>query len=87
MPIQSRDTRIPSFLAALAVLFLAATLAFADVEFIQVPSEIMKREIPASVTVPNDYATSKARLPVVYLLHGAGDDERGWGANTCSGNG
>jgi S-formylglutathione hydrolase FrmB len=82
MPVQSRYTKSASFLAALAVLFLVANFAFAEVEFLQVPSETMKREIPISVTLPHDYSTKKARLPVVYLLHGAGDNERGWGVNT-----
>jgi len=52
------------------------------VDFVQVPSEVMKKEISCSITMPADYASTKTRLPVVYLLHGAGDNERGWGINT-----
>ena len=81
MLIQSRYAKFPSFLTSLASLILAAIVACADVEFVQVPSEVMKKEIPSSVTIPGNYASTKSRLPVVYLLHGAGDNERGWGVN------
>lgn len=49
---------------------------------IQVPSAVMKRAIPAAVALPNGYAESTAAYPVVYLLHGAGDNEMGWYSRT-----
>ena len=81
MLIQSRYVKFPSFLTIHAVLILSAHVACADVEFVQVPSEVMKKEIPSSVTMPGNYASTKSRLPVVCLLHGAGYNERGWGVN------
>jgi S-formylglutathione hydrolase FrmB len=49
---------------------------------LQVPSAVMKRDIPASVTLPKGYAQSGLSYPVIYLLHGAGDDEMVWTART-----
>jgi len=82
MVINLRFSKRGSFLAVLAGLLFTANFALALVDFVQVPSEVMKKKIPSSVTMPADYASTKTRLPVVYLLHGAGDDERGWGLNT-----
>lgn len=49
------------------------------------PSEIVVTSYPASigeagvaVYLPKGYATSKENYPVLYLLHGSGDDETGW---------
>ena len=42
-------------------------------------SATMKREIPAVVVLPDAHAAQPARrFPTLYLLHGAGDDERAW---------
>lgn len=82
MVIKLRFSKDSLFLAVLAGVLFTANFALAVVDFVQVPSEVMKKEIPSSVTMPADYVSTKTRLPVVYLLHGAGDDERGWGLNT-----
>ena len=43
---------------------------------VKVPSASMKKDVPAVVILPKGYATDPLRRwPVVYLLHGAGDDE------------
>jgi S-formylglutathione hydrolase FrmB len=52
--------------------------AQAEIQSVKVPSAAMKREIPATVTVPDGYQNSDKARPAVYLLHGAGDNERGW---------
>lgn len=41
-------------------------------------SEILKGERKYSVYLPPDYETSDRSYPVLYLLHGAGDDQSGW---------
>ena len=82
MRITLRFTKFGSFLAVLAGLLFTANFALGVVDFVQAPSEFMKKEIPSSVTMPADYASTETQLPVVYLLHGAGDNERGWGLNT-----
>lgn len=41
-------------------------------------SKILKGERKFAVYLPPDYETSDRRYPVLYLLHGAGDDQTGW---------
>ncbi|WP_282054571.1 alpha/beta hydrolase [Maribacter luteus] len=43
-----------------------------------VKSKILKSERKYSVYLPPDYETSERSYPVLYLLHGAGDDQTGW---------
>ena len=41
-------------------------------------SKILKTERHFAVYLPPDYETSQRSYPVLYLLHGAGDDQTGW---------
>lgn len=41
-------------------------------------SEILGGERKFAVYLPPDYETSKRKYPILYLLHGAGDDQTGW---------
>lgn len=41
-------------------------------------SEVLKSERKYAVYLPPDYETSERSYPVLYLLHGAGDDQTGW---------
>src|SRR5690606_6375077 len=41
-------------------------------------SKILKSERKFAVYLPPDYETSSRSYPVLYLLHGAGDDQTGW---------
>lgn len=43
-----------------------------------VPSKILKMDRKYAVYLPPDYETSNRSYPVLYLLHGAGDDQTGW---------
>jgi enterochelin esterase-like enzyme len=45
---------------------------------VTMPSKILKMERKYAVYLPPDYATSQRSYPVLYLLHGAGDDQTGW---------
>jgi len=42
------------------------------------PSKILKMDRKYSIYLPPDYETSNRSYPVLYLLHGAGDDQTGW---------
>jgi enterochelin esterase-like enzyme len=42
------------------------------------PSKLLKGDRKYAVYLPPDYETSKRNYPVLYLLHGAGDDQTGW---------
>ena len=41
-------------------------------------SEILSMERKYAIYLPPDYETSQRSYPVLYLLHGAGDDQTGW---------
>ncbi len=41
-------------------------------------SEILKGERKYAIYLPPDYETSERSYPVLYLLHGSGDDQTGW---------
>lgn len=41
-------------------------------------SEILKGERKYAIYLPPDYKSSERSYPVLYLLHGAGDDQTGW---------
>lgn len=47
-------------------------------ESLKVKSTAMSKDIEYSIYLPADYETSNRRYPVLYLLHGYGDDETGW---------
>jgi len=41
-------------------------------------SKILKMDRKYAIYLPPDYQTSERSYPVLYLLHGAGDDQTGW---------
>ena len=43
-----------------------------------VQSKILNMERKYAIYLPPDYETSSRSYPVLYLLHGAGDDQTGW---------
>src|SRR6201989_2968915 len=45
---------------------------------LSVPSKILKMNRKYAVYLPPDYETSNRSYPVLYLLHGSGDDQTGW---------
>ena len=45
---------------------------------LSLPSKILKSERKYAVYLPPDYGTSERSYPVLYLLHGSGDDQTGW---------
>ena len=45
---------------------------------LSLPSKILKSERKYAVYLPPDYETSDRSYPVLYLLHGSGDDQTGW---------
>jgi enterochelin esterase-like enzyme len=55
---------------------LAQTGKVLDSEFLK--SNILKSDRKFAIYLPSDYESSKRSYPVLYLLHGAGDDQTGW---------
>ncbi|MDX2304318.1 MAG: alpha/beta hydrolase-fold protein [Microscillaceae bacterium] len=45
---------------------------------LSLPSKILNSERKFAVYLPPDYETSQRSYPVLYLLHGGGDDHTGW---------
>ncbi len=45
---------------------------------VSMTSNILKSERNYAVYLPPDYETSSRSYPVLYLLHGSGDDQTGW---------
>jgi enterochelin esterase-like enzyme len=66
-------------------LFLAALIAAAATgqtgkvsDNLTLPSKLLKMDRKYAVYLPPDYETSERSYPVLYLLHGSGDDQTGW---------
>ena len=64
------------------LLFLFATTANAQYskvyDNLSLKSEIFKSERKYAIYLPPDYEMSERSYPVLYLLHGGGDDQTGW---------
>jgi enterochelin esterase-like enzyme len=64
------------------ILFLFPLLSVAQsgkvYDNLTLPSKILKSERKFAIYLPPDYETSGRSYPVLYLLHGAGDDQTGW---------
>lgn len=65
-------------LLAMAAAAFATPAAAGELKRESSPSAALGRDMPFTVYVPDDYATSSRRYPVLYLLHGAGGDENAW---------
>ena len=56
----------------LAILLLSAAPSWsAEVQTLDIPSAAMKKSYRANIVLPDGYAKSEAKFPVLYLLHGA----------------
>jgi len=52
-----------------------------------IDSKILGRKVNYSITLPKSYVSDKERrYPVVYMLHGYGDDNNSWNGNWLHGN-
>ncbi|MGE0772029.1 MAG: alpha/beta hydrolase [Cyclobacteriaceae bacterium] len=65
-----------------ALLTILPAIAFAQMgkvmDNLSLPSKILKMDRKYAVYLPPDYEKSERSYPVLYLLHGAGDDHTGW---------
>jgi len=77
---------MPDPIRRLTLLWVIAVLAPAQLhaqmgsvqENLTLPSEILGGDRHYSIYLPPDYDSSSRSYPVLYLLHGAGDDHTGW---------
>jgi enterochelin esterase-like enzyme len=67
------------FLALFLLAGIGATAQSGKVmDNLSVKSKILNMDRKYAVYLPPDYETSQRSYPVLYLLHGAGDDQTGW---------
>ena len=64
------------FFSAIYSLLIAQTGKVSD--NLTLPSKILKMDRKYAIYLPPDYETSQRSYPVLYLLHGSGDDQTGW---------
>ena len=70
---------IPLILLTVLVTALSAQAQHGVVhDNLSMESEILEMERKYAVYLPPDYHRSERSYPVLYLLHGAGDDQTGW---------
>lgn len=66
----------------LAWVCMSPTLLFAQhgqvLDDLSMPSKTLDMDRKYAIYLPPDYETSQRSYPVLYLLHGAGDDQTGW---------
>lgn len=71
-------------LAIILIVSLTAVLVVAQnntariMEGLSMNSKILGQDVKYSIILPEDYFVSKKSYPVVYLLHGLGDNESSW---------
>ena len=73
---KKRSFRTVALLAMLPALLFAQSGTVYD--GLSMTSEILGGERKFAVYLPPDYETSTRSYPVLYLLHGSGDDQTGW---------
>ncbi len=64
------------FLLSIAHCLFAQTGKVSD--NLSMPSKLLKMDRKYAIYLPPDYETSQRSYPVLYLLHGGGDDQTGW---------
>jgi enterochelin esterase-like enzyme len=76
MPLKKITACIIVCLACLPIILKAQTGKVYD--NLSLPSKILKGDRKYAVYLPPDYELSERSYPVLYLLHGGGDDQTGW---------
>ena len=73
---------LKSFILGLSCILISCSILFAEgskvSDNLSIPSKILKMDRKFAVYLPADYETSGRSYPVLYLLHGAGDNQTGW---------
>lgn len=71
-----------NYILILALLSLLGSKAFSQsgkvLDDLSMQSKILKSERKFAIYLPPDYDSSTRSYPVLYLLHGGGDDQTGW---------
>ena len=70
--------KAPLIIAILSLALMASAQTGKVKDLLTMDSEILDMERNYAIYLPPDYETSERSYPVLYLLHGAGDDQTGW---------
>jgi len=73
-----KNTLVSLWLLLLGLPALAFAQGGKVIDTATLPSKILNMERKYAVYLPPDYDTSQRSYPVLYLLHGGGDDQTGW---------
>lgn len=74
-------TTMKQKLLLLIFIFASIVVRAAKMDTLKVWSPSMDKSIPNLVVLPDQYAMTEDRFPVLYLLHGAGGDYTSWSSN------
>jgi enterochelin esterase-like enzyme len=70
--------KIPLFFAAMMAPVLLSGQTGIVLDNLSLTSRILNMDRKYAIYLPPDYETSQRSYPVLYLLHGSGDDQTGW---------
>ncbi len=70
--------KLSSILAALLFAITLSAQSSKVFDDLSMTSKILKSERKYAIYLPPGYETSQRSYPVLYLLHGSGDDQTGW---------
>jgi enterochelin esterase-like enzyme len=73
-----RVVKLIGFLILLNASAVCAQEKLRIIEGLSMSSKILSQDVKYSIILPEDYYTSNKNYPVVYLLHGLGDDGSSW---------
>lgn len=68
----------PLFFIAFIIVINVSAQSGKVYDNLSMPSKILKGDRKFAIYLPPDYETSQRSYPVLYLLHGGGDDQTGW---------
>ena len=81
-PLHHKNHKMKKIYLSVLLLLLISISSFAQTgkvyDNLSVTSKILNCERNFAIYLPPDYETSERSYPVLYLLHGAGDDHTGW---------
>ena len=70
--------KIPFLLLCISISFVAAAQTGKVFDNLSLKSKLLNMDRRYAIYLPPDYETSQRSYPVLYLLHGGGDDHTGW---------